>query len=231
MECLGSEKMTSPGHRLCPVGVAAGLATWPSRSKLQVSVLKWNADLDLTDILNSASAGDGTARAELIEIAYQDLKRLATAKMTDQRLDHTLTATALVNEVTLKMLKESSLNATSGKQFFAFASTAMRNLLIDHARSKGRQKRGGDLARFTFDEAVIACETQSEELLALNDALKSLEEIEPRKAQVVEMRYFGGLSNQEVADGLNVSLATVKRDWIVAKSWLMCALRGEETPD
>ena len=185
--------------------------------------------MDLTAILQSASSGDANARAELIEIAYQDLKRLASRKMNDQRLDHTLTATALVNEVSLKMLNESSISANNGKQFFAFASTAMRNLLIDHARSKGRKKRGGDRGKFTFDEAVIACETQSDELLALNDALNALEKVEPRKAQVVEMRYFGGMSNQEVAAALDISLATVKRDWVVAKSWLICELGSDES--
>ena len=185
--------------------------------------------MNLTEILESATSGDAAARAELIEIAYQDLKKLAAAKMRDQRLDHTLTATALVNEVSLKMLKESSLEAKTGKQFYAFASTAMRNYLIDHARTKGRAKRGGKLEKFSFDEVVLACETQSAELLSLNDALNELGKIEPRKAQVVEMRYFGGMSNEEVADALDISIATVKRDWTVAKSWLICELSGDES--
>ncbi|MEZ6117646.1 MAG: ECF-type sigma factor [Pirellulaceae bacterium] len=183
--------------------------------------------MNLTEILISANSGDSTARAELIDIAYQDLKKLATAKMRGQRLDHTLTATALVNEVTLKLLQESQLEAKTGKQFYAFASTAMRNYLIDHARGKARYKRGGKLGRFSFDEAVLACETQSAELLALNDALDALGRIEPRKAQVVEMRYFGGMSNDEVAEALQISIATVKRDWTVAKSWLICELSGD----
>ena len=184
--------------------------------------------MNLTEILESATGGDSAARAELIEIAYQDLKTLANAKMRDQRLDHTLTATALVNEVSLKLLKESRIEAKTGRQFYAFASTAMRNYLIDHARSKARAKRGGKLGKFSFDEAVLACETQSEGLLALNDALNELGKIEPRKAQVVEMRYFGGMSNEEVAEALSISTATVKRDWTVAKSWLICELSGEQ---
>lgn len=184
--------------------------------------------LKITQILRSATSGDATARAELIEVAYRDLKKLAEAKMRSQRLDHTLTATALVNEVSLKLLQESRWVATSSGQFYAFASTAMRNLLIDHARSKARAKRGGKLSKFSFDEAVLACETQSEELLALNDALDTLSKIEPRKAQVVEMRYFGGMSNEEVARTLSISIATVKRDWTVAKSWLICELASEQ---
>lgn len=184
--------------------------------------------MNLTERLELAAKGDSAARAELIEIAYQDLKRLAAAKMRDQRLDHTLTATALVNEISLKLLKESQLEAKTGRQFYAFVSTAMRNYLIDHARAKARDKRGGKLAKFTFDEAVVACETQSAELLSLNDALDELGQIEPRKAQVVEMRYFGGMSNEEVAEALDISIATVKRDWTVAKSWLICELSGDD---
>ena len=184
--------------------------------------------MNLTEILESATSGDAVARAELIEIAYQDLKKLANARMRDQRLDHTLTATALVNELSLKLLKESRIEAKTGKQFYAFASTAMRNYLIDHARGKARAKRGGKLGKFSFEEAVLACETQSAELLALNDALEELTKIEPRKAQVVEMRYFGGMSNAEAAEALNISMATVKRDWTVAKSWLICELSSDD---
>ena len=184
--------------------------------------------MDLTTILNAANSGDSDARADLIAAAYADLKRLAAAKMNNERLNHTLTATALVNEVSLKMLNESQLGPQNGKQFFAYAAKAMRNLLIDHARAKGRKKRGGDAERFSFKEAVIACETQSAELLALNEALEEFAKIDERKAQVVEMRYFGGMSNQEVAEALDISLATVKRDWTVAKSWLMCALAEDD---
>ena len=184
--------------------------------------------MNLTEILESAANGDSAARAELIEVAYHDLKQLAQARMRRERLDHTLTATALVSEVSLKLLKDSSVTANSGKEFYAYVSAAMRNFLIDHARAKATHKRGGKLNRFTFDEAVLACETQSQELVALNDALQKLSDIEPRKAQVVEMRYFGGMSNEEVADALDISLATVKRDWSVAKSWLIVELAGAD---
>lgn len=182
--------------------------------------------MNLTEILKSAASGDSKARADLIEIAYQDLKRLAHARMRSERPDHTLTATALVNEVSIKLLNESQINVTSGKQFFAYASAAMRNYLVDHARSKASHKRGGTRKKFGFDEAIVACQTQSDDFVALHDALCKLNDIEPRKAQVVEMRYFGGLSNQEVSEALDVSLATVKRDWAVAKSWLICELSG-----
>lgn len=185
--------------------------------------------MDITQILKTAEEGDPEARANLVQAAYDDLRKLAAGKMAQERLDHTLTSTALVNEVSMRILNDSRVPTESRGQFFAYASKAMRNLLIDHARSKGRQKRGGGRQRFSFEEALVACEEQSEDFLALNDALESLAEMEPRKAQVVEMRYFGGMSNQEIADALGTSLATVKRDWEVARTWLLRQLMQEES--
>lgn len=177
--------------------------------------------MDRSQVLKTAVEGDHNARAKLIEAAYNDLRQLAAGKMARERQDHTLTSTALVNEVSMKMLNDSQVPTESRGQFFAYASKAMRNPLIDHARTKGRQKRGGDRQQFAFEEAMVACEEQRGEFLALNDALESLAEWEPRKAQVVEMRYFGGMSNQEIANALDTSLATVKRDWEVARTWLL----------
>ena len=181
--------------------------------------------MDFTQILHSAESGDASARAKLIQAAYDDLRQMAAGKMADQRQNHTLTSTALVHEVSMKMLAESQLPATSRQQFFAYASTAMRNLLIDHARTKGRQKRGGDRKQMSFEDAITASAEQRDDLLALDDALQALAELDPRKAQLVEMRYFGGLSNAEIAEALEISLATVKRDWTVAKAWLLKELR------
>ena len=186
--------------------------------------------MDLTRILHSAQDGDSDARARVIQAAYDDLKKLAAGKMVGESQDHTLSATALVHEVSLKLLTDNEVPVSSRGQFFGYASRAMRNLLIDHARTKGRQKRGGDRQKFEFKEAVVASQEQSDDLLALNDALDGLANIETRKAKVVEMRYFGGMSNQEVADALEISLATVKRDWEVAKAWLLKTLR-ESSPE
>ena len=177
--------------------------------------------MDLTEILQRVKGGDPQARHSLIQTAYDELRKLAAAKMSDQRNDHTLTSTALVHEVAMKLLAESQLPMGNRGQFFAYASKAMRNLLIDYARSRGAQRRGGDRQRFALDEVAIACREQSEDLLALNDALEQLEQSQSRKAQVVEMRYFGGMSNQEVASALQISVATVKRDWDVAKALLL----------
>ncbi|MDA8744815.1 sigma-70 family RNA polymerase sigma factor [Rubripirellula amarantea] len=183
--------------------------------------------MDLTQILTAANAGDAEARSQLIQAAYNDLRQLAAGKMANERQDHTLSSTALVHEVSMKLLDDSRVPTESRGQFFAYASKAMRNLLIDHARTKGRQKRGGDRQKFSFDEALVACDEQRDEFLALNSALEKLAELEPRKAQVVEMRYFGGLSNQEIASALETSLATVKRDWEVARTWLLKTLMDE----
>lgn len=188
--------------------------------------------MDITQVLQTAAAGDSAARTKLIQVAYDDLRRLAASKMANERQDHTLSSTALVHEVSMKMLNDSRLPTENRGQFFAYASTAMRNLLIDHARTKGRQKRGGDRQKFSFEEALVACDEQRDDLLALDEALEALAELQPRKAQVVEMRYFGGMSNQEIAVALEISLATVKRDWEVAKTWLlMQLLQGESSGD
>ena len=187
--------------------------------------------MDLTKLLQRANEGDEEARGNAIAAAYDRLRELATAKMLDERQDHTLTSTALVHEVSLKLLDESQVPMASRSQFLAYASKAMRNYLIDHARTKGRQKRGGDRKRYSFDEAMRASKEQRDDFLALNDALEVFAQIDPRKAQLVEMRYFGGLSNQEIADVLKTSLATVKRDWTVAKAWLQKTLSEDSDPE
>lgn len=187
--------------------------------------------MDVSQILLQAESGSSSARADLIQATYDELRRIAALKMADERQNHTLTSTALVHEVSMKLLTESQLPVSSRGQFFAYVATAMRHYLIDHARSRGRQKRGGNRQRFEFDDAMTACREQSDDLLALNDALESLAGIDPRKAQLVEMRYFGGLSSQETADALDISLATVKRDWIVARTWLLAELTENSDED
>ena len=177
--------------------------------------------MDITQILQTAESGDSNARATLIEAAYNDLRQLAAKRMAAERQDHTLTTTALVHEVTIKLLDESRVPMASRGQFFAYVARAMRNLLIDHARAKGCQKRGADRQWFTFEEAIVASQEQSGDLIALNEALENLAEVDARKAQVVELRYFGGMTNDEVASSLKISKATVKRDWDLAKGWLL----------
>ncbi len=180
--------------------------------------------MDVSALLSRARTGDSDARSELLQATYDQLHRLATARMRSERPDHTLTATALVHEVSVKLLENSSVTVESQGEFMALAARAMRNLLVDHARGRGRTKRGGGRQKLSLDEALIACEEQSPELLDLHEALNGLTEIDPRKGQVVEMRYFGGLSVAEVSQALSISPATVKRDWDVARTWLMRAM-------
>ena len=180
--------------------------------------------MDITQLLKSANSGSSLAKEQLIQAAYDRLREIAAGRMHQQRLDHTLGATALVNEVSLKLLTESQIPVESAGQLYAYASAAMRNLLIDHARSKKRQKRGGGVQHLSFQDAIDESEKYSGEMLDLNDALNDLAKIKPRHVQVVEMRYFGGMSNKEIAGALETSLATVKRDWTQAKSWLRCEL-------
>lgn len=184
---------------------------------------------EITLILQSIESGDPQARAELILAAYDDLRRLASGKMASERQNHTLTATALVNEVSAKLLGDRVVPTENRGQFFAYAAKSMRNLLIDHARAKGRQTRGGDRKRVPLEEANCVDQKQRDELLALNEALNRFAEIDPRKAKVVEMKYFGRMTNDEIAEALDLSLATVKRDWNVAKAWLLEELIDGET--
>ena len=185
---------------------------------------------DLTQLLQEARTGDSAARAELIQTAYEDLRTLAAKRMRAQRQDHTLTATALVHEVTLRLLGG---GATPGDRtgFFAFASCAMRNLLVDHARARGSQKRGGDLVKLSFDQVALHDEDKRGEVLAINEALEELAAIDERKAKVVEMRYFGGLTIPEVAGVLGVSEGTVKRDWDLARAWLKRWMQADDPDD
>lgn len=183
--------------------------------------------MKLTEVLKRAGDGDADARATLIQTAYEDLKRLAAAQMSSQRPDHTLTSTALVSELSLKLLGDQEIPSQSRGHFFAYAAKAMRNLLIDHARSRGRQKRGGDRQKFSFDEACVAAQEQSEDLLVLNQALEDLAKNHERKAQVVEMRYFAGMKLEEISVALDISIATVKRDWEFARTLLLRALKEQ----
>ena len=183
--------------------------------------------MQVTQLLQRATQGDGQARAELLQATYDQLRTLAAARMRDERPDHTLTATALVHEISLRMLGDQMVQANSRDQFLALAAKAMRNVLVDHARARGRQKRGGGEKHLSLDENLVTYGQKSQELLDLDDALERLQSLDVRKSQVVELRYFGGLSIEETSQVLGISLATVKRDWEVARAWLLRELRPE----
>ena len=146
--------------------------------------------------------------------------------MKGERIGHTLQATALVNEVYLRLIEVNKVQWQNRAHFFAVASRLMRRILVDAARSRGYQKRGGGVTKVSLEEALVVSHEPGENLVAVDDALTALAAVDPRKSQVVEMRFFGGLTLEETAEALQVSRDTVKRDWKMAKLWLLRELRG-----
>jgi RNA polymerase sigma factor (TIGR02999 family) len=184
--------------------------------------------MDLSQLLQQARQGNQEARSNLVRLAYVDLQRIARQRIKRQRPGHTLTATALVHEVTIRLLEKSHVPCGDSNAFLSYVATAMRRVLIDHARGRNRVKRGGGGEKIQLTEALTAAEQQPDELLALDEALQRLAEIDPRRARVVEMRYFAGMEIDEIATALSVSAATVKRDWQVARLWLARELGRED---
>ena len=180
---------------------------------------------EVTLLLTALTRGDDGAASKLIPVVYAELRRLAGSYMRRERVDHTLQATALVHEAYLKLIEQRSANWQSRAHFFGVAAQLMRRILIDHARGHTRQKRGGEQKKVSLDEAFVFSEKQADELLAVDDSLNRLAEIDPRQARVVELRFFGGLSVEEAAEVLGVSPKTIKRDWSVAKAWLYADLK------
>ncbi|MEW6366295.1 MAG: sigma-70 family RNA polymerase sigma factor [Acidobacteriota bacterium] len=174
----------------------------------------------LTQMLVDWGKGDENAMAELMPLVYEELHRLARRYMSRERAGHTLQATALVNEAYLRLIDQTRVNWQNRAQFYAIAAQQMRRILIDHARSHHYAKRGGGAPRISLDETPNLSVEKSRDLVALDDALRGLAEIDQRKSQVVELRFFGGLSTDEIAALLNVSPVTVLRDWSMAKAWL-----------
>ena len=173
---------------------------------------------DVTGLLRRWSHGDRAAFDELMPIVHQELRRLAQSYFRNERSDHTLQATALVNEAFLRLVQGGAIENRS--HFFAVSARAMRQILIDHARQKRAAKRGGGAAAVPFEEAKGTPGPDPVDVLELDLTLKRLAEIDPRQAEVVEIRYFAGLSIEETAEVLQTSPATVKRDWNLAKAWL-----------
>src|SRR5262245_28914676 len=175
-------------------------------------------------LLAEWSNGNEAARDELIPLVYDELRKLARHHMVHERNGHTLQATGLVNEAYLRLVDQRLVRWQGRAHFFALASHMMRRILVDYARKRHYAKRGGDAQRVTLDEAMIVSEKKAPEIVALDEALTRLAEIDPRMSQVVELRYFGGLSIEEIAGALEVSPVTVRRDWSTAKAWLYRAI-------
>ena len=179
----------------------------------------------ISRLIESVRNGDASAAAALTPLLYDELHRLAVYHMRNERAGHTLQATALVNEAYLKLIDNREANWQNRAHFLAIASQAMRRVLIDHARSKRRVKRGGLQQKVSLEDVVIAAEEQTYDLIELDSALDRLAKVDPRQSRIVELRFFGGLSVDQTAEVLHISPKTVKRDWAVARAWLHRELR------
>ena len=186
--------------------------------------------MDATELLRAWSAGDQAALDELVPLVERELHRLARAYMRRERQGHTLQATALVNEVFLRLAHTANPRLQDRAHFVGIAARLMRQVLVDHARSRGYRKRGGGARRVPLDTALLITPEPELDVLAVDRALEAFAKIDPRKSQVVELRFFGGLSVEETADVLGISVETVKRDWRVAKLWLSRQLQVSSPP-
>jgi RNA polymerase sigma factor (TIGR02999 family) len=165
----------------------------------------------------------------LIPLVHEELRRIARRCMAGERAGHSLQATALVNEAYLRLVDVQRIDWQNRAHFLAMAARLMRRILVDVARSRGYQKRGGEAVRVTFDAALVVSDEPGQDLVALDDALAALATVDERKARVIELRFFGGLSVEETASVLTVSVDTVMRDWKLAKAWLLRELRNQGT--
>lgn len=187
---------------------------------------------EVTQLLADWGKGDRSALEKLLPLVHAELRRIARRQMSHERPGHTLQATALVNEAYLKLAGQQGFEWQNRAHFFAVAAQVMRHILIDHARAHARDKRGGGAIQVSLDEAAVLAEDQAEHFIALDEALRSLEVVDPQKSKIVELRYFGGLSIEETADVLNISPRTVRREWQRAKAWLYRMIAegsGDET--
>jgi RNA polymerase sigma factor (TIGR02999 family) len=180
----------------------------------------------VTELLRAWSDGDAGALDRLIPLVDAELRRVARVRMSRERRDHTLQTTALVNEAFLRLVDARSVRWHDRAHFLGIAARLMRRVLVDYARSRGYQKRGGDVTRVTLTEAVAVTPPLSVDLIALDRALERLSAVDDRKARVIELRFFGGLTVEQAAEALGVSTDTIKRDWRLAKLWLLRELQG-----
>lgn len=175
----------------------------------------------VTELLLAWGRGDRSALDELMPLVHQELRRLARSQMRGERDNHTLQTTALVNEAFVRLIDLRRIQWQDRAHFLALSAQLMRRVLVDHARSRNSQKRGGGAAPIVLDDALVGAPERGADLVALDEALEDLARVDPRKSQVVELRFFGGLSVEETAEALRVSPETVMRDWRLAKVWLL----------
>ncbi len=186
------------------------------------------ASQQITLLLIDWSRGDELALEQLMPLVYDELRQMARRYMRGQPSGHTFQTTELIHEAYLKIARHDEQNWQNRAHFFGVAAQAMRHILVDYARSKNSRKRGGLAEKITLEENLVASANRSEEIVALDDALKQLAILDERKSRVVEMKFFGGLSIEEIAEVLKISPETVKRDWKFARTWLLRELAGAQ---
>jgi RNA polymerase sigma-70 factor (ECF subfamily) len=187
-------------------------------------------DGQVTLLLKAMKNGDESAAGKLLPLVYNELHRLAKSYMRRERPDHTLQPTALINEAYLRLAQD-SVDWQSRQHFIGVAANVMRRLLVDHARARNAEVRAGGLERVELEEGLMVSNERSSEVLALHDALTHLEAVDPRQAKVVELRYFGGFSVEEIGALLEMSPRTVKRHWALARIWLLKQMKKPRDPD
>ena len=176
---------------------------------------------DVTQALRELSEGHESAPDKLLPLVYHELRKLAQGYLQAERPDHTLQATALVHEAYIRLVDWKNVSWQNRAHFFALAAQVMRRILVDHARTRQAQKRGGGMTKLSLDDAIsFPREQRAVDLVVLDDALKELAELDPTQSKIVELRFFGGLTIEETAEALRLSPATVKREWTMAKAWL-----------
>ena len=183
----------------------------------------------VTGLLRKWGQGDEGALERLIPLVHRELHHIAKRCMAGERAGHSLQATALINEAYLRLVDVQHVNWQDRTHFLAMSARLMRRVLVDHARARAYQKRGGDAVRVTFDEGLEVSDEPARDLIALDDALQALAKLDQRKSRVIELRFFGGLSVEETAVVLKVSPDTVMRDWRLAKAWLLREMRAPST--
>lgn len=186
------------------------------------------APQNVTQLLVEGSKGNKEALDQLLPIVYDELRRQAARYLRQELPGHTLQTTALIHEAYIRLIDQRNVQWQNRAQFFGIAAQLMRRILVDHARTKKRAKRGGSNLRVSLNEALAATKGSEVDLIALDQALDKLAEIDPQQSRVVELRFFSGLSVAETAEVLDISPATVKRDWSVAKAWLYREISGDE---
>ncbi len=186
------------------------------------------AEAEMTELLRRSVDGDQAAAAQFMQTLYDDFRRVAAAQLRREPPGHTLQPTALVHEAFLRLIDQRQVTWQGRTHFIAVGAQAMRRVLVDHARAARRIKRGGERQRVELDERLTVSPRQTDDVLAIDEALERLAELDPRQAKIVELRFFGGMTNDEVAEVIGVSRATVDRQWRVIKAWLRQQLRDDE---